>query len=85
MTDKLISHLKNVNQVAGKFAFLKPVEEFLLWYVIVVSATTIWWHIHALEIVVSVCELLELGMAQATTMPYRNFELLFIHCTSIMV
>ena len=31
-----------MNQVAGKFAFLKPVEEFLIWYGIAVSVTTIW-------------------------------------------
>ena len=85
MTNKLISHLKNMNQVAGKFAFLKPVEELHIWYGIAVSVTTIWWHIRALEIVVSVCELPKLGMAQATTIPYHNFELLFIHCTSITV
>ena len=29
MTNKLISHLKNMNQVAGKVAFLKPEEEFV--------------------------------------------------------
>ena len=85
MTDKLISHLKNMNQVAGKFVFLKPVEEFLVWYGFAVSVTAIQWHICALEIVVSVCEVPKLSMAQATTMPYHNFELLFIHCTSIMV
>ena len=33
MTDKkLISHLKNLTQVAGKFAFLKPDEEPMIWY-----------------------------------------------------
>ena len=37
MTDKLISHLKNMNQVAGKFAFLKPEEELHIWCGIVVS------------------------------------------------
>ena len=42
MTDKyLISHLKNMTQVAGKFAFLKPDEELLIWYGIVVSYTTL--------------------------------------------
>ena len=40
MTDELISHLKDMNQVAGKFAFLEPVEEFLIWYGIAVSVTT---------------------------------------------
>ena len=45
MTDKLISHLKNMNQVAGKFAFLKTEEELRIWYGIAVSVTTIWWHI----------------------------------------
>ena len=34
---KLISHLKNMTQVAGKFAFLKPDEELLIWYGIAVS------------------------------------------------
>ena len=34
---KLISHLKNMTQVAGKFAFLKPDEELLIWYRLVVS------------------------------------------------
>ena len=42
MTNKLISHLKNMNQVAGKFAFLKPVEELRIWYGIAVSVSTIW-------------------------------------------
>ena len=38
MTDKkLISHLKNMTQVVGKFAFLKPDEELLIWYWTVVS------------------------------------------------
>ena len=38
MTDKkLINHLKNMNQVAGKFAFLKPEEELHIWYGIGVS------------------------------------------------
>ena len=38
MTDKkLISHLKNMNQVAGKFAFLKPEEELCIWYGMAVS------------------------------------------------
>ena len=37
MTYKLISHLKNMTQVAGKFAFLKPDEELLIWYGIAVS------------------------------------------------
>ena len=37
MTNKLISHLKNMNQVAGKFAFLKPEEELCIWYGIAVS------------------------------------------------
>ena len=82
MTDKLISHLKNMNQVAGKFAFLKPVEELLIWYGIVVSV----WQIELeTALPVNVCEFPELSMAQATTMTYRNFELLFIHCTSITV
>ena len=47
MTDKkLISHLRNMNQVAGKFAFLKP-EELCVWYGIVVSFVTslsLAWH-----------------------------------------
>ena len=37
MTVKLISHLNNMTQVAGKFAFLKPDEELLIWYGIAVS------------------------------------------------
>ena len=37
MTDKLISHLKNMTQVGDKFTFLKPDEELLIWYGIVVS------------------------------------------------
>ena len=38
MTDKkLISHLKNMTQVAGKFAFHKPDEELLVWYGTAVS------------------------------------------------
>ena len=38
MTDKkLISHLKNMTQVTGKFVFLKPDEDLLIWYGIVVS------------------------------------------------
>ena len=41
MTDKLISHLKNMNQVAGKFAFLKAEEELRIWYGIAVSVMTI--------------------------------------------
>ena len=43
MTDKLISHLMNMNQVAGKFAFLKTEEELCIWYGIAVdlSVTTI--------------------------------------------
>ena len=82
MIHKLISHLKNMNQVAGKFAFFKPVEELLIWYGIVVS---VWQIEFETALTVSVCELPELGMAQATTIPYHNFQLLFIHCTSITV
>ena len=42
MIDKyLISHLKNMTQVAGKFAFLKRDEEILIWYGIVVSCNFI--------------------------------------------
>ena len=82
MTDKLISHLKNMNQVAGMFAFLKPEEELCIWYGIVVSVIQIEFKT---AFPVSVCELPELGMAQATTITYHNFQLLFIHCTSIMV
>ena len=38
MTDKkLINHLKNMTQVTGKFAFLKPDKELLIWYGIAVS------------------------------------------------
>ena len=82
MTDKLICHLKNINQVAGKFAFLKPVEELHIWDGIAVSV----WQIELeIALLVSVCKLPKLSIAQATTIPYRNFELLFIYCTSIMV
>ena len=46
MTDKkLISHLKNMSQVAGKFAFLKP-DELLIWYGIVVSCFWAPWARH---------------------------------------
>ena len=71
MTDKLISHLKNRNQVAGMFAFLKPVEELHIWYGIAVSV----WKIE-LEIAlpVSVCELPELSIAQATTIPHKGLR-----------
>ena len=82
MTNKLISHFKNMNQMAGKFAFLKPEEELRIWYGIVVSVRQIEFKT---ALLVSVCELPELGMAQATTITYCNFELVFIHCTSIMV
>ena len=82
MTDKLISHLKNMNQVTGEFAFFKPVDELHIWYGIVVS---VWQTEFETALPVSVCELPELGMAQATTITYCNFEILFIHCTSITV
>ena len=82
MTNKLISHLKNMTQVAGKFAFLKPDEELLIWYGIAVS---VWQIGFETALPVNVCELPELGMAQVTIITYHNFELLFIHCTSIMV
>ena len=51
MTDKkLISHLKNMTQVAGKFTFLKPDEERLIWYETAVSCNlNVSW--------VSICEL----------------------------
>ena len=82
MTYKPISHLKNVNQVAGKFVFLKPEEELHVWYGLAVSV----WQIELeTALLVSVCELPELSMAQATTITYRNFELLSIHCKSIMM
>ena len=62
MTDKyLISHLRNMTQVAGKFAFLKPDEELLIWYGIVVSYTT-------LSEPVSVCELPELITSNCYTL-----------------
>ena len=82
MIDKLISHLKNITQEAGKFAYLKPDKELLIWYGIVVS---VWQIEFETALLVSVCELSKLGMAQATTITCRNFELLFIHCTSITV
>ena len=80
MTDKLISHLKNMNQVAGKFTFLKP--ELYIWYGIVVNVR---WIEFKTALPVSVCELPALSMVQATTTTYRHFELVFIHCTCIML
>ena len=56
-----------MNQVAGKFAFLKPVEELRIWYGIVVS---LWQIEFKTALLASVCELTKLSMAQATTITY---------------
>ena len=49
----MINHLKKMTQVAGKFAFLKPDEEVLIWYGIAVSCD-----LHGSQ--ASICELYEL-------------------------
>ena len=78
----LIIHLKKMTQVTGKFRFLQPDEELLIWYGLLVSV--LWNHylmVHTCLVIFVSCQ----SSSQATTILFCNFELLFIHCRNITV